>query len=92
MKTVRNTVIAGVAGFAMIAAGSLVTPSQAQANNLGAALVGGLIVGGLIGAAASRPVYAAPIYGTPVYACSWQNQFIGYNAYGQAVYQKVSIC
>ena len=93
MKTLRNTVIAGVAGFAFIAAGAVAAPSQAQASNLGAALVGGLIVGGIIGAAASRPVYAAPVYAAPVYrTCSWQNQFVGYNAYGQAVYQKVKVC
>ncbi len=92
MKTLRNTVIAGVAGFAFIAAGAVAAPSQAQAGNLGAALVGGLIVGGIIGAAATQNAYAGPVYGTPVYACSWQTQFVGYNAYGQAVYQKVKVC
>ena len=92
MKTLRNTVIAGVAGFAFIAAGAVAAPSQANANNLGAALVGGLIVGGIIGAAASQNAYAGPVYGTPAYACSWQTQFVGYNAYGQAVYQKVRVC
>lgn len=92
MKTLRNTVIAGVAGFAFIAAGAVAAPSQAQASNLGAALVGGLIVGGLVATAANN-AYAAPVYGVPVYrTCSWQNQFVGYNAYGQAVYQKVKVC
>ena len=93
MKTLRNTVIAGVAGFAFVAAGALAAPSQAEAGNLGKALVGGLIVGGIIGAAASQNAYAGPVYGAPVYrACSWQTQFVGYNGYGQAVYQKVKVC
>ena len=49
-------------------------------------------VKGLVATAANN-AYAAPVYGVPVYrTCSWQNQFVGYNAYGQAVYQKVKVC
>jgi hypothetical protein len=92
MKTLRNSVIAGVAGFAFVAAGALAAPSQAHANNLGAAVFGGLVVGTLLGAAATHNAYAVPVYGAPVYTCSWQTQFVGYNAWGKPVYQKVQIC
>ena len=87
---IRNTIIAGAAGIAMIAAGSVAAPSQAQAGGkLVGALIGGVVAGAIIGAA-TRPVYAAPAYGT-VY-CSWQNQFKGYDAYGRAVYHRVQVC
>jgi len=91
MKTLRNATIAGVAGFAMIAAASLVAPSQAHANNFGAALLGFGVATAVI-AATSHPVYAAPVYAAPVRTCTYQNRFVGYNAYGQAVYQRVTVC
>jgi hypothetical protein len=93
-KTIRNFTIAGAAGIAMIAAGSLATPTQAHAGgkHIAGAIIGGLVAGAIIGAA-SRPAYAQPSYGV-VYqpTCTWQNQFQGYNGYGQAVYQRVQVC
>ena len=90
MKTIRNTIIAGAAGVAMIAAGSVAAPTEAHASKLGAAIFGGIVAGAIIGAA-TRPAYAAPVYGyTPV--CSWQNQFKGYDGYGRAVYHRVQVC
>lgn len=85
-NTFRKTMIAGAAGIAMIAAGSVAAPTDANANGkLVGALIGGAVVGAIIGAA-SQPAYAAPVY------CSWQDQFKGYDAYGRAVYHRVQVC
>lgn len=92
MNTVRKTFVAGLAGIALIAAGAVAAPSQAEAkHNL---LAAGAIGLGL-GLALSAPVYGAPVYATPVYqpTCWWKKEFTGYyNAYGQPVFQKVQVC
>jgi len=85
MNTLRKTLIASMAAVAMIAAGSIATPTQAHAGNLGAALLGGAIVGGLIAATAhARPVYRSH--------CWYENQFVGYDQYNRQVFQKVQVC
>ena len=89
MNRFRKTAIATFAATAIIAAGSVTTPTQAHAGGkIAAALIGGAIVGGLI-AASAKPAYAAPVYTTH---CFWQQQHIGHNAYGHPVYQKVQVC
>jgi hypothetical protein len=94
MTTIRNTAIALTATTAFIVAGSLGTASQAHAGGkVGAALLGGFVAGALI-TAATRPVYAAPSYGVVYHQprCWNENQFAGYDIYGNAVYQTVRVC
>ena len=87
MNAFKKTVIAGMAAVALVAAGSVTNPTEAQAGGkLAAGILGGLVVGGII-AAATQPTYAAPVY-----TCTYQTVFKGYNAYGQAVYQQVQVC
>ena len=63
----RNSAIAGLAAIAFVAAGSLATPDEANANGkVAAALIGGALLGGLI--ASQTPVYAAPVYPAPALA------------------------
>jgi hypothetical protein len=92
MNKFHKIAVAGLAGVAMIAASSVVAPSQAEAkHNL---LVAGAIGLGL-GLALSKPVYGGPVvYGAPVYqSCWWQKQFTGYyNQWGQPIYQNVKVC
>ena len=91
LNRIRNFAIAAIAGTAMIATGAIAAPTQAHASGkIAGAIFGGIVAGALIGAA-TRPVYAQPqVVYTPV--CTWQNQFAGYNAYGQAVYHRVQVC
>jgi hypothetical protein len=99
MTNIRRTAIAGLAAIAFVAAGSLANTTEAHAGgkHVAGALLGGIVVGALIGAA-TQPVYAQPSYGVtyaqPVYQprCWKENQFAGYNGYGQPVYQRVRVC
>lgn len=89
----RNIAIAGAAGIAMIAAGSMAAPTEAQAGGkIAGAIVGGLVAGAIIGHVASRPAYATPVYGYAPVHCTWQNHFKGYDVYGRAVYHRVKVC
>jgi len=88
MKTLRNVTIAGVAGFAMIAAGSVAAPTQANANGWGAALVGIGVATAIVAATTPHPVYAAPVYR----ACTYQDVLVGYDKYGRPVIQRNRVC
>ena len=91
MIAIRNTFIAGLATTAMIAGSSLATPSQAHAGGkLLGALVGGVVVGSILGAASARAQANYGVVYTP--NCWNQNQFRGYDVYGNAVYQTVRVC
>jgi len=93
---IRKTMIAGLAGVALIAAGSIAAPSTAHAGGkLWGAAALGFLAGSVI---ASQHVYGAPVvygYGAPVYqpTCWLKQQFTGYyNAYGQPIYKNVQFC
>jgi hypothetical protein len=86
MNMISKGLVAGVAGLAMIAAAS-----SAEAKiHPGAAFVGGVVLGTVLSHAA--PVYGAP-YGVyqPTCGWHWEKQFVGYNYYGQPIYQKVKV-
>jgi hypothetical protein len=94
MTTIRTTAIAFTAAAAFIAAGSLSTADQAHAGSkVGAALLGGFVAGALI-TAATKPAYAAPSYGVVYHKprCWNENQFAGYDYYGNPVYQTIRVC
>lgn len=91
-KTLRTSAIAGLAAIAFVAAGSLATPTEAQAGGkAAAAFVGGLVLGGI----AANAAYGAPVYyGAPAYygpTCHWQKQKV-YTPYGYPVWKKVKVC
>jgi hypothetical protein len=62
-NVIRNSFIAGTAAVALIAAGSLAAPNEAQAKN--GKYLGALAVGAFIGAGlASHGYYGGPAYGS----------------------------
>jgi hypothetical protein len=92
MTSLRKTLVAGLAGIALIAAGAVAAPSQAEAKHK---LFAAGAIGFGLGLALAAPVYGAPVYGAPVYqpTCWWKKQFTGYyDAYGNPVYQKIQVC
>ena len=92
MTRFRNFAIAGAAGIAMIAAGSVAAPTEAHAGGkAAAAFVGGLVAGTII-SHATRPAYGSTVVYTAPRVCTWQNRFAGYDVYGRAVYQRVQVC
>ena len=84
MKNFRKAAIAGVAAIAMLAAGSVAAPSQAQAGNLVGALIGGAIIGAVVGSVATAHART--------YSCWYENQFVGYDQWNRQVFQKVQVC
>lgn len=88
---VRNSIIAGTAAVALIAAGSLAAPNEAQAK--GGKYLGALAVGAFIGAGLASHGYYGPGYGygytTP---CYWQKQKVWDPYVGYYVWQKVKVC
>jgi hypothetical protein len=104
---IRNCAISGVAALAMVAAGSLTAPVEANAHDhVAGALLGGLVAGAIIGSAV-RPVYAAPVYAAPVYRprvyyaqpvyrvaprCTYQPRRVWDPYYGGYVVDQVRVC
>jgi hypothetical protein len=91
MNRFHKIAVAGLAGVAMIAATSVVAPSQAEAKHN---LLAAGALGFVLGAGLASQAYGGPVYGAPVYqSCWWQKQFTGYyNAYGQPIYHNVKVC
>jgi len=88
-SNIRKTSLAALAAVTLIAAGSTLAPTQAQAGgNNWNAFIGGAIVGGFIGAA-SQSAYN-PYY--PVYTSCFTRWETRYNYYGQPYQVKVKYC
>ncbi|MFZ1814249.1 MAG: hypothetical protein WBO55_05680 [Rhizobiaceae bacterium] len=103
-STFRKTAIAAIAALALIGAGSVVAPTQAQAGDkhVAGALIGGLVLGAIIGSHA-QPGYAQPYYGQPHYVqpsygvtygprCHWQKQRVWNPYYGHYIWRKARVC
>ena len=93
MTNLAKSFSAGLAGIAMIAAVSVAVPTEAQAGNgqLFGAFASGLVLGAIASNGYGYPVYSQP-YVTYQPHCWWKKQFVGYNYYGQPVYQSVQVC
>ena len=89
-STIRRTIIAALAAVTVIAAGSTLAPTQAQAGNNWNAFIGGAIVGSFLGAT-SQTAYN-PYYPGPVYTSCFTRWETRYNYYGQPYQVKVKYC
>ena len=94
MTKFRNYAIAGAAGLAIIAAGAVAAPTQAEAKGKHWGAFGVGVVAGVALSHATRPIHASPVIvgHVPVRTCTIQNQFRGYDVYGRAVYARVQVC
>ncbi len=104
-RTIRNGMIAGIAGVAMAAAGAVSMPAQANAGDrVAGALLGGFVAGAIIGSAV-RPVYGAPVYAAPVYRprvyaapvyvaprCHFERRRVWDPYYGRHMVSRVRVC
>ena len=89
MTNLSRTFAAGLAGIAMIAAVAAPSPASANHNLLGA-FAGGLVLGAIASNGYGYPAYGQSYVYQP--RCWWKKEFVGYNYYGQPVYQKVQVC
>jgi hypothetical protein len=90
-SNIRKTTLAALAAVILIAAGSTLAPTQAQAGgNNWNAFIGGAIVGSFIGAT-SQSAYN-PYYPGPVYTSCFTRWETRYNYYGQPYQVKVKYC
>ena len=92
-NVIRNSIIAGTAAIAMVAAGSLAAPNEAQAKNgkyLGALAVGAFIGGALVANGGYYGPGYGHSYGYP--PCYWQKQKVWDPYVGYYVWQKVKVC
>jgi hypothetical protein len=85
----RKTTLAALAAITLVAAGSTLAPTQAQAGGNINAFIGGAIVGGFI--AASQSGYNS-YYPAPVYRSCYTRWETRYNYYGQPYSVKVRYC
>ena len=83
---IRKQIIATIAALAVISAGAIATPNQAQAGgkHFAAGILGGLIVGGIVANARAR---TAPVYSSCY--TQWETQ---YDRYGNPYSVKVRYC
>ncbi len=89
----RIRTIAAAAAIALVAASSA-SPANAGGKQLGAALLGGFVAGAIISHAANSHAYGYNNGYGVVYQqkCWWEKQFVGYDYYGNKMFQKVQVC
>jgi hypothetical protein len=66
--------------------------SRPAVANEGAAFLGGLLLGGVLQNQQRQQQPPQRVIIQPARSCWWEKQFVGYDQYGQQVWQKVQVC